>query len=503
MDRLKQQIRFLPLGGASLRDLLGVRTPLLAGEKAHQQLFAVEKYVLHEELGAKSVAIEEHYIDRDYIEDYSVFYSKNLVPIPNYCQRVHFFNVATAEAERALKNIRDISREEEFLRASDDFSKNHYIGFCVIKPLPGCPVGRTVLRCFGKDTKAGFQRDFSCACDSRVHLMGVPLRVSGLAFQQQDLGVSACATTALWSALHRARELEGGIAATPAQITMRAAQYALPFGRSMPSEGLSMDQMCQAVQSLGYAPNLFRAQQYEVSRWVLHSAVRSGISPVLILEKDDGRTAHAVSVAGMKLRHPHEPDPNLLDELARDLISVYIHDDRLGPYMRADIQKLDGRLELSISVPGNPDVWKLSHILVPMHNKIRLSFTQLRTTALWLAVNFQARRIDLGGTKIRTGISSWIEKSTRYVESQIIGLSRLSDQSLETLCSQVPLSRYVGIVRLEAEDTGSVDVLLDTTSTERNLHCLAVVPRETGRPQIERIARFVAERLRCPYLGSD
>ena len=390
------------------------------------------------------------------------------------------------------------------------FSQEHYLGFSVIKPLPGCPIGRTVLRCFGQDTKPGFRRDFSCLCDYQVHLMGVPLHVSGLAFQQQDLGVSACATTALWSALQRARELESGAPATPAQITMRASRYALPFGRSMPSEGLSIDQMCQAVQSLGYAPNLFRAEGYDISRWIIFAAIRSGISPVLILAKQQSRLAHAVAVAGMKLIWPHVPlDPNNTnDELAADLTAVYVHDDRFGPYMRAEIERaeIDGhtdRLDLRLRSDDKSweETWNLSHILVPMHNKVRLSFSQLRTTALWLSGNFQSRRASLGMKRVRTGIVAWIERSHSYIESQFETEGRLPDVALQKLCEKIPLSRYVGVVRLTADDTGPIDVLLDTTSTERNLQCLALIRREADRPPTADIARFVAERLDCVYLG--
>jgi hypothetical protein len=500
---LEREILFLSLDGASVEALLKIPSPLIGSKRAHRQLEAVEHYARDPELGARSLAVESHYIDRDFIEDFSVFYSKNLDRIPNYCQRVHFFNIEANQAEAELRRIRLIRNRREFKAASQHFAADHYLGFSVIKPLPGCPVGRTVLRCFGRDSKPGFQRDFGCACDYKIHLMGIPLHVSGLAFQQQDLGVSACATTALWSALQRARELEAGTPATPAHITMRASQYALPFGRSMPSEGLSLDQMCQAVQSLGYAPNLFRADKYEVSRWILFAAVRSGISPVLILANN--KVAHAVAVAGMKVRSPHGIDDpnNINDELAADLTAVYVHDDRFGPYVRAKIEEFTGSLNLRLqSVSQSLDeCWRLSHILVPMHNKVRLSLSQLRSTAFWLSGNLQSRRVSLGMERVRTEITGWIERSHDYIESQFEAGGRLPDAALDRLCDNIPLSRYVGVVRLTAEDIGPIDVLLDTTSTERNLQCLAVVQREAERPRTTEIAGFVAERLNCPYLG--
>lgn len=502
---LLRQICFVDLGNVSLGEHLQVPSPLILARRAHRQLEAVEHYVRDPELGARSIAIESHYIDRDFIEDYSVFYSKNLDHVPNYCRRVHFFRSGSAEAKAALLDIRRISAEDSFRSESRKFSNREYLGFAVIKPLPGCPVGRTVLRTFGRNTKPGFVRDFSCVCDYLVHFMGIPLQVSGLAFQQQDLGVSACATTALWSALQRARELESGAAATPAQITTLASQHALPFGRPMPSEGLSLDQMCQAVQALGYAPNLFRAEKFELSRWIVYTAIRSGISPVLILYREKERLGHAVAVAGMKLRSPHvaEDTTNVNDESASDLVALYVHDDRFGPYMRAEIERDKDNLCLRLRSESQAwdETWRVSHVLVPMHNKIRLSLSQLRTSALWVSGNFQSRRVNLGMKKIQTEIGAWIERASTYIESQLTGAERLPDRGLEELCDRIPLSRYVGVVRLKSDDIGPVDVLLDTTTTERNLQCLAVIPRTTEKPRTLEIAKFVANKLNCPCLA--
>src|SRR5712692_7866353 len=43
------------------------------------------------QLGCRTVVIEHHYIDRDYIDDVALFYSRSLRAYPNYCYRLHFF----------------------------------------------------------------------------------------------------------------------------------------------------------------------------------------------------------------------------------------------------------------------------------------------------------------------------------------------------------------------------------------------------------------------------
>jgi hypothetical protein len=201
-----------------------------------------------------------------------------------------------------------VQGEEAFLEAAAEFSNSAYLGFTVIKPLAGSPVGRTVLKTYPDQTDDAQQRMFTCVRRYSVHVNGVPLHVEGLPFQQQDVGVSACATTAIWSSIQKARDQEELPAATPAQITTLASRYALPFGRAFPAdEGLSIDQMCQAVQGLGLSPHLYAATDFETTRNYIDTALRSEMSPVLIL-RDAQEVHHAVAAVGRFDNHLI-PDP--------------------------------------------------------------------------------------------------------------------------------------------------------------------------------------------------
>jgi hypothetical protein len=495
-------VRFHALEETPLGQVLDVPKPLREYQKAHLQLEYVDRYVRQPELGAKSIAVEEHYIDRDFIEDYSAFYSRNLTEFPNYCRRVHFFSLDKRAAARKLAALRRITNKDRFRKAAASFSRDYYLGFCVLKPLWGSPVGRTILKCFPQlKEEDGRRREFGGTCSVIVHLMGIPLRVQGLAFQQQDLGVSACATTALWSALHRMRDLEGGAPATPAHITMRASEFALPFGRSMPSEGLDLNQMCQAVQSFGYSPALSRADQFLVTRWILFSAVRSEMSPVVILAQGD-TDFHAVSVAGIKTEAVSitPGEGAIVHDMSGDLCALYIHDDRYGPYLRAPIVNRNNAMELEIELLGGQpkEIWRVSHVLIPMHNKVRLSFPQLLTISHWLALQFRAAQEALGLSPVCVRHAAWIERSSSYLEDQIIG--KAPARVREQLCTEIRLSRYVGIVRLRLNETEELDVVLDTTSTERNLVCSAVVSRGSLSEDTKRSLEYLAEMTNCPSL---
>jgi hypothetical protein len=498
-----QKIEFHSVAGESLARILNLSKPkFVDAAEAHKQLSYIDDYVRGPAFGCKTVVVEEHYIDRDHMEDHSVFYSKSLYPYPNFCRRIHFFSLEQNDLRKEIRRVRESRANEDtdaFRRECAEFSRLHYIGFAVIKPLPGCPVGRTVLRCLPKESGKGYLRKFHCACDYDPHLLGLRLTVTGLAFQQQDLGVSACATTALWTSLQRARQLEQSANATPAQITIRASQFNLRFGRPMPSEGLSLDQMCQAVQSLGYSPNLHRAESYEVTRALVFSAVSSGISPVLIMELPGQDISHAVAAVGIGVAKATEPPTTSgIRHRSTDMVAIYVHDDREGPYLKATIRRRKETFLIHLRLPnGREEPWRLTHLLIPLHPKIRLSFAQLYTAGLDLvykAQSFamaQAAGSPAGTGRVTTVWKSRILRSNVYMEYLLREAGRSA--TVEKLCKTVRLSRYVGSVRVEAPGLDPFDVLLDTTSTERNLNCLAVVQLGNSCSETAELCRFIVD----------
>lgn len=514
MNKPRYKTDVYPFGNSSLESLLGFQAPPFAPE-AFRQLSYIADYLKGGGCNCQSILIERHYIDRDYMEDHSVFYSRNLYPYGNWCQRVHFFRLDHKQLKRELNAIINIGitqGENEYRQACRRFSEDYYLGFSVIKPLMGSPVGRTVLRQYGEDAGNGLYRHFTCTREYRVHLLGVRLTVKGLAFQQQDRGVSACATTALWVALQKVRDFEDIGFATPAQITRLASQYTLPFGRSMPSEGLSLDQMCQAVQALGISPNLLRATDYQTARGYLYSACKSGFAQILILQNLKNRNEfHAIAVAGMKTRSSNErlQGTPLIDKAA-DLAALYVHDDRTGPYLRADLKVMGRELHIDIGVGIAPnrtsEEWNLTHILIPMHGKIRLSFDELRSIARKIADRIEAfRKLISDLTKDnyrdhRITFETLILRSPKYIEQFIFGPLNASPKKVTALKNKLLLSRYVGVVRLNSSYFGSLDILIDTTSTPRNVNCLDIIALEGKSEYTGFLIEFLANEYDCNFI---
>src|SRR6266478_3043356 len=90
-------------------------------------------------IGAKSYLIETRYIDRDYSSDYRRFYAQTFKTYDRHCERVHFF-------AEDIQLILSKPNWNERTDALQNTSERSYLGFCVLRPLPNAPIGRTVLR---------------------------------------------------------------------------------------------------------------------------------------------------------------------------------------------------------------------------------------------------------------------------------------------------------------------------------------------------------------------
>src|SRR5687768_4781088 len=150
--------------GNSLRETAKLARSPLSVHDGDRQLDYIARYIEKTELNSavdRCVLIEPHYIDRDFLEDCSAFYVQNLDPPENHCKRLHFFACSAETVSDYLRRIRTARRSNssEYQRLCSELSDRFYLGFTVIRPLPGCPVGRTVLRCHGPEpTSGGFRR---------------------------------------------------------------------------------------------------------------------------------------------------------------------------------------------------------------------------------------------------------------------------------------------------------------------------------------------------------
>jgi hypothetical protein len=483
--------------------VLGIKQPPLSSDlEVFEQFDNVVTYA--RQLGCQSVAVETHYIDRDHIDDHSTFYSKSFESFGNFCKRVHFFSEPTETVQQKIRELHQsvTLNPESYSAECDAFSRQLYLGFTVVRPLRGSPVGRTLLR----PPELAPPHTFPVRT-YRAHLLGVALTVEGVPFQQQDEAVSACATTALWCSLQHARKYEDLASVSPARITQLASQYRLTLGRAMPSEGLTVEQMCAAIEGTGMAASLLRTTDYASTRAYVHAALRSGFTPVLVI--GNTRTPdelHAVTVVGAELGATAKTfAAEGLREAADRVSALYIHDDRIGPYVRAlakRSRKTDQPMSLIIDRgPEGDEPWQVESMIVPMHPKIRLSFATLHDTIAASVVAHLEGRIP-ATSKDPIVLDTWMVLAQSYMRDLLTGQVRMPPAELWGLLSAVSLPRYAGVVSLTSREFGRLDLLVDTTSTARQVNFLAAL-YWPGRQSYHIEAQQLAGQLECPYFGTS
>lgn len=302
-----------------------------------------------EALGAKSVLLELNYIDKDYLEDFSRYYVKRFGNAGHHCARMHFFT----DTVNHLSITRVLKGEEGAAEVAEDLSSS-YLGFMVIKPLPKTFIGKTCLKVMDDAHDVQHRRKRRLSRNYRVDLFGIQLNVPSIAFQEQDKVVAACATTAIWSALHCLKWRDVRAIHSCSEITVNAINHIDGSANSFPNKELSNKQIMRSLDVEGlrhHSESLANMIQEDFLATVT-SYIDSHL-PLLIMgevfsvQKENGKTlvpygaGHAITIVGYKT-----------DEES----VVYVHDDRLGPYARAKMVQLS---DYEIDSTARPNGWAL------------------------------------------------------------------------------------------------------------------------------------------------
>lgn len=449
-----------------------------------------------------SIVVEDRYIDRAFIDEYKEFYSTSFESYDNYCKRLHFFSTDKVDEKVAqvIESI-EVAQGDPIIYAAlcKNFSDEHYLGFMVVKPLPATRIGRTVLRHPLETENEREKVVFPCTRIYTAQLWGLELTVCGLPFQEQDGGMSACASTATWASLSHISEFESFQVPSPATITKFASSQMTNAGRSIPQEsGLTVGQMCRAIEVSGLSPQLIPLDGLKprTKKALLSAAIKSGFAPILIIRNDDDDANHAVSVGGMVVQNGEYSERVQLTDICllqeSDCLSaIYINDDRNGPYQ---LGNLDERCDLEISNENRK--WSISHLLIPLHPKIRLGFLGLYEVGVEVADVIG--RLSVGKIS-EVSIEFWIKPSIAYRKHALFGKNRLSPQAREFLCHYVTFPRYVGIVRFKNASFGIIDVLLDVTNTIRHTNVLLVLGRSSVGSTDKQLIEKLASNLHSPF----
>ena len=256
---------------------------------------------------AKSVALERHYIDKDYRDTFSNFHSKRFSTPNSRCLRLHFFGKAVTR--------------EDILHAEK--VQADYLGYAIIRPTrPNC-LGRTLLKPESRSTVSGSMR----LCEETLTLQGVELKIRGFPFISQDADVTVCAQSALWMlARYYSNRYALYPETYPSHLAKLTEDYSL--GRVYPSSGLYLWQMTEALRRLGFSPVTYTRERFQNDfDHLLYTYIESGIPVLAATER------HVVVAFGHKSEYVRpNPLPQEMSFSSQFNHALVVNDDNRIPY---------------------------------------------------------------------------------------------------------------------------------------------------------------------------
>lgn len=414
------------------------------------------------DLNSKTLIIEENYIDKDYLIDYSKFYARSFDRLDKFTKRIHFF-------------CEEIS-EDKFNKLLEQGNKKYlkilessYLGFVIVKPIKDMHanylIGRTLLRTYPSDVKSSSKSDhrFYIKNVHHVSLFGIPLIIESLPFQMQDTAVGACATNACWMIMDSLNNLFGVQKFSPFEVTEMSVSFPSFEERNFPnSTGLTLLQMKGYFSMIGLETEFIhieriqkKFQNFDLTRDdIVADAVKaySNLKLPLIAayrlekdnkgnipgDKDDNSDHHAAVICGYRQNE---------DELKE----LYIHDDQIGPYSRALPDGKFNKINNEWKARGYKDIY-IEKLMVPIYPKIRFSFYVIYSIFLDCKRSFESH----GETRSPELFLSELNQYKEFLWKKTF------QNKTNILCKSFP--RYIWIIRTYSNGILDCDFVFDGTS---------------------------------------
>lgn len=360
--------------------------------KSKNQFNYLSQYFKYPEINAQTILIEDNYISKDFLHDYTSYYSLCFTPYLKVCKRIHFFSCKFSEAE-FLTAIAENTVDNKKIW-------DNYIGFIVVKPIPVTIIGYTVLKTISNGHDYS-HRTFWGIRKYKCHIYGNEVELMSLAFQEQDSVLSACATTAIWSMLNKASIDFHTILKSPSQITKDADNLSYDGSRMFPNKGLNLLQICQAIFNSGLVSEVkkpdivtsngkYQVISNEYLKKIINAYSSIGIPLILIIMVPNGEEygLHAITVSGFNRKLLKDIVINRKNKTiwySSSIETLYSHDDQWGPYAKVEFKEDNEGLITNWSLINSRNLpTYTTNIIVPLYPKIRISYEDIEAIVLGL-----------------------------------------------------------------------------------------------------------------------
>lgn len=309
---------------------------------------------------AKTIIIENDYVDEHYSEDYSLYYSKSFQSIGKKCVRLHFFSADENTVVKLLETSTEQSSVYGFTKtqlydlvALSKFHelKDYYQGFVVVRPIP--------TACFAKLCLAAYSNLAHCEGGRRIikreiksNLLGTEFSINGIPMIQQDKMVSECATAAIWTFLCSTTKYNASNVPSLGNIT----QKSIVAGRVFPARGLERKEISDVLHHYGFSPNLTKYQDLKRLKQLIFANTLASYAVLLGIEvyKEtitentivyESLGHHLLAITGFQTTecNQHSKYYTADDQLdsSQYISAFYIHDDQFGQNFKINLNELD------------------------------------------------------------------------------------------------------------------------------------------------------------------
>lgn len=420
---------------------------------------------------AATILIENDYVSKDYLIDYISYYSLCFSDYHKRCKRIHFFD----------RNITDEDLRNFILSDGNkhNFSES-YLGFIVVKPIPSRVIGFTILKTYSNENGAT-SRNYWGVRKYKVHLYGKELEIESLAFQEQDSVTAACATTAIWSMLNKASANFYTTLKSPSEITKDADNVSPNGSRLFPNKGLSLGQICQAIQNSGLVSEIINPDAnikvngvdlscISISRLkrIVNAYSSIGVPLILVIQVPSGgqHGLHAITVVGHTCVEPQPIEPTeAISWMSESINKLYAHDDQWGPFARIE---LENEAELhspwthfdGLNVPTY-----LKNIVVPVYPKIRISYQDIEAMVLGIDAIFT---LLFGNNSVKDLVWDIKLVHSEDYKVQVNGYSISEESKLKVLTGSLP--RYLWLATCTIGVNKVFDFTFDATDVSNGMY---------------------------------
>lgn len=394
----------------------------------------------------KSVVVEKEYIDKDYRDTFSNFYSKKFSSYPSSTTRIHFFRSEVNPDE--LFSLETHSRE--------------YIGFSVIRPTQINSIGRTIF----DPSKVNEIQGVICRTEYRVHLFGTELIINGFPYISQDTDVTICAHAATWMVFrYYSERYKAYREIYPFQISQLSSDVSR--GRLVPSKGLTAFQITEIFSNYGFYPEVYLKEYYTDNFYrLLYYYIESGIPIVACLRQK----MHALTIIG------HISDYNRpVKENSEEFLTGYVlNDDNYLPYQLA--------MRPGLTSKGHASPFHIDDIdgfIVPLYEKMYLSAEHIETL---VSAILQSPNLGINSRSKLVKYDNLIKRIFLTSSNSYKAFRKRNPIpfELQKFYLQMPMSKFLWVCELSTIDIYKNkkiigEILFDATSNHWDRFCFLAI----------------------------